>query len=420
MSQNKLLSRQIALHFLKRLDEPDVNTHLLFDGLMNRSDVSDQDKAFVRALVLSVLRHQGQIDFVLSQLLEKKLSAKLKDIQNILRLGVAQILYLNVPAHATLDTAVELSKHVRQAAFSKFVNGVLRTLERRQSDFQNVSARYNWPYWLIGELKKTYGIKRTESFTQCALNEPPLDLTIREKQQIWAEKLDGKILQTGSVRLKGNQKISALDGFKEGKWWVQNAAASVPVQLFSDLKGKRVADLCAAPGGKTAQLALAGAKVDAFDISEFRLNRLRENMKRLGFQVQTQAIDILMLSAKPMYDAVLLDAPCSATGTIGRHPEILKRLKKEDVVRLVSLQKQLLNQAILLTKSGGQVVFSTCSLLPDEGEKIMAWALKKYPFLERGKIPAHLTDFQNSAGDIRITPDFEMDGFFAGLLIKKT
>lgn len=419
MSQNNLLSRQIALNFLKRLDEPDVNTHLLFDGLMERTDISVQDKAFTRALVLSVLRHRGQIDFALAQLLEKPLSAKLKDIQNILRLGVAQVLYLNVPVHAALDTAVELSKKVRQGAFSKLVNGVLRALLRQQEKFENISPRYNWPMWLYHLLEKAYGPDKMKRFSDCFLMQQAVDLTVRDNPQKWAIQLGGQVLKTGSVRLKESGKISALDGFKEGEWWVQNAAASVPVQLFSDLRGKHVADLCAAPGGKTAQLALAGAKVDAFDASEFRLNRLRENMSRLGFQVKTRVADVLSLENEPLYDAVLLDAPCSATGTIGRHPEILMHLKKEDIARLVRVQKQLLNQAILMTKSGGQIVFSTCSLLPDEGEKIMAWALKKYPFLKRGQIPDYLADFKNQQGDIRITPDQEMDGFFAGILIKE-
>lgn len=420
MNRETLLSRQIALDFLNRLSSPEMNTHPLFDVLMKRSDISDLDKAFVRALVLSTLRHMGQIDFVLSQLLEKPLPIKLTEIRMILRMGAAQLLFLRVPAHAVVDTSVELAKPVRAGAFSKLVNGVLRALERCQNDFQNIPAQYNWPHWLWTELKKAYGPDLAAKFALCALNESPVDLTVRDNPRKWAAQLDGLLLPTGSVRLTKSGKVSELPGFQEGQWWVQNAAASIPAQLFLDLKGKQVADLCAAPGGKTAQLAQLGAHVSAFDISELRLKRLRENMARLSFDVQTHAVDVLTLPAKPTYDAVLLDAPCSATGTIGRHPEILMRLQKEDVARLASVQKQLLNQAVLLTKPGGQIVFSTCSLLPTEGEKIMAWALKKYPFLRRGQIPAHLSAFQNQMGDIRTTPDQGMDGFFAGLLIKKT
>ena len=419
MNRENLSARQIALAFLGRLSLSDVNTQILFDSLMKRSDLSEADKAFVRALVLSVLRHLGQIDFVLKQVLEKSLPSKLKEIQNILRLGVAQLLFLQVPPHAVVDTAVELSKNVRSGVFSKLVNGVLRSVERRRADFREVPISTNWPRWLSLALEKAYGKEKTQRMMKANLREQPVDLTVKSQPQKWAKLLGGAVLKTGSVRLKEAGKITERIGFQTGDWWVQNAAASVPVQLFSSLKGKKVADLCAAPGGKTAQLALAGANVEAFDVSEFRLNRLQGNMERLGFVVQTRVVDVLSLPPTPVYDAILLDAPCSATGTIGRHPEILMRLQKEEVNRLVSLQKQLLNQAILMTKAGGQIVFSTCSLLPDEGEKIMAWALKKYPFLKRGQIPDYLADFKNQQGDIRITPDQDMDGFFAGLLIKE-
>lgn len=369
MNRETLLSRQIALDFLNRLSSPEMNTHPLFDTLMKRSDISDLDKAFVRALVLSTLRHMGQIDFVLSQLLEKPLPIKLTEIRMILRMGAAQLLFLRVPAHAVVDTSVELAKPVRAGAFSKLVNGVLRALERRQNDFQNIPAQYNWPHWLWTELKKAYGPDLAEKLALCALNESPVDLTVRDNPRKWAAQLDGLLLPTGSVRLTKSGKVSELPGFQDGQWWVQNAAASIPAQLFLDLKGKQVADLCAAPGGKTAQLAQLGAHVSAFDISELRLKRLRENMARLSFDVQTHAVDVLTLPAKPTYDAVLLDAPCSATGTIGRHPEILMRLQKEDVARLASVQKQLLNQAVFIDQTrGANCVFNVFFIAGGRGE----------------------------------------------------
>ncbi len=412
------LSRQVAIDLLMRLDDKNTNTHGLFDRLMRRTDLSDMDQMFVRAMVLGTLRHLGQIDFVLRQLMPRPLPDKLRFVQWVLRLGVAQILYLDVPMHAAVDSTVELVKGFKKGAFTKLVNGVLRSLTRRMDEFRGVSAVFNLPMWFKRLLEKNYGAEVTKQFADLFLVEPPVDLTVQKNPQKWADILGGQVLITHSVRLTNVGRITNLAGFETGDWWVQNAAASVPAQLFSDLRGKRVADLCAAPGGKTAQLALAGAKVDAFDVSEFRLSRLRENMTRLGFAVNTRAADVLTLPSDPVYDAVLLDAPCSATGTIARHPEILYRLKKTDIERLSSLQKQLLNQAVLMTKPGGQIVFSTCSLLPDEGEKIMQWALKKYPFLKRGIVPAHLRELTDSVGDIRLTPIHGMDGFFAGVLIK--
>ena len=276
----------------------------------------------------------------------------------------------------------------------------------------------NIPDWLYRSWQKTYGVNETNLICQSLLKTPPLNITVQKNPEIYAQKWNGNILPTGSIRVSETSPDKLIN-FQDGNCWVQNAAASVPAQLFSDISGKRVADFCAAPGGKTAQLANRGAFVHAFDISEKRLVRLQENMARLGFekQVQTTCADILNLDETTPFDAVLLDAPCSATGTIARHPELKYHRTPDDIIRLATLQKQLLKKAIRLTKSGGEIVFSTCSLQPEEGDEVIQSALDKVDVIPitDARFQAFKTDF----GSLRFLPSQGFDGFYACLMKKK-
>jgi 16S rRNA (cytosine967-C5)-methyltransferase len=236
------------------------------------------------------------------------------------------------------------------------------------------------------------------------------------------------VLPTGTVRTVAQGRISLLPGFSESAWWVQDAAAALPARLFGDLRGKRVADLCAAPGGKTMQLAHAGAQVTAVDRSDARLNRLRDNLSRLGLQAETVAADATEWSAEP-FDAVLLDAPCSSTGTIRRHPDVPWIKSEADITALISLQQRLLNHAATLVKPGGTLVYCVCSLEPEEGVDQVTAFLQREPTLRRAPIAASeiggLSELLTPAGDLRSLPSHlsaedprlsGLDGFYAARL----
>ncbi len=416
--QDALNPRITAVYVLNQI----LSSDKTLDGLLNRNKnfetFSVADKNFVRLLLLTTLRHLGQIDGVLSNLIKKPLSPKQKVVLQILRLAVAQYLFLQTPIHAVADTSVRLTKRLKFMGLSGLVNGVLRQLGRMSNPLEDkMNLSVNIPNWLLETWKKAYGAQTTEKMIPFLLSQPPLDISVRDNPKLWAEKWQGQILPTGSIRVPISSPLN-LEGFQDSCCWVQGASASVPAQLFSEIKGKTILDMCAAPGGKTAQLACQGAFVTAVDISQNRLKRLKENMERLGLadKVSICVSDALKLEERQQYDAVLLDAPCSATGTIAHHPEVMFRQTQQDILRLAELQKQLLLKAIRLVKSGGEIVFSTCSLQPEEGDAIVQ-SVKDYiqvihPIQERWK------PFLTAFGSLRFLPSQGYDGFYACLMRK--
>lgn len=414
-----LAPRQSAVRILTTVLASDKTLDNAVSADKNYQAFTESDRHFIKLLLLTTLRHLGQIDGVLKKVIQKPIGKKNQTVQNILRLSVAQGLFLNTPDYAFVNTAVALTKKMRFVNLARFVNGVLRNILRLKNPLEGLeNPALNIPDWLYQSWQKTYGADETNLIATALLKTPPLDITVKNNPEIYAKKWNGVILPTGSIRVSETSPERLAD-FQDGNCWVQNAAASVPAQLFSNLKGKKVADLCAAPGGKTAQLANRGAFVHAFDISEKRLTRLHENMTRLGFekQVQTTCADILSLNESEPFDAVLLDAPCSATGTIARHPELKYHRTPDDIIRLATLQKQLLKKAIQLTKSGGEIVFSTCSLQPEEGDEVIQSALDKVDVIPitDTRFQAFKTDF----GSLRFLPSQGFDGFYACLMKKK-
>jgi 16S rRNA (cytosine967-C5)-methyltransferase len=279
------------------------------------------------------------------------------------------------------------------------------------------------PPWLIARLRKAYGGQGAAAIVAASLSDPPTDLTARDPATPadWAARLGGRLTPTGSIRLDRRGQISALPGFAEGAWWAQDAAAAIPARLLGPVAGRRVLDLCAAPGGKTLQLAAAGADVTALDVSDDRLNRLRENLSRTGLSARIVTADALDWRPDALFDAVLLDAPCTATGTLRRHPDIAHLRRADDVARMAALQDWLLDAAWAMVAPGGRLVFCTCSLLPEEGEARARAFRARTPDAE----PAPVTP--EEAGDpalvtpqgwLRCRPDLwaedgGMDGFFA-------
>jgi 16S rRNA (cytosine967-C5)-methyltransferase len=399
-----------------------------FDDALMRAHTSDfepRDRAFVTALVQTSLRRKGECEAVLDRFMSKRLPRKSGKTSLILLLSAAQLLYLGAPPHAVIDLAVTMAREDRESRhFSALINAVLRKLVGVEALDK---PHLNVPQWLWRRWVKTYGKKTAHDIARAHLKMAPLDLTPKTDAQGWAEQLGGMALPTGSVRVAERQgAIETLAGFDAGAWWVQDAAAALPVKLLGDVTGKTVLDICAAPGGKTAQLAAAGGSVTAIDQSVARMGRVQENLDRLGLKAELCVTNALDFPLGPLFDAVLLDAPCSATGTIRRHPELPYIKSEIQIAELTDLQARLLAYAARFVKPGGSLVYCTCSLEPEEGERQVDSFLESHAdFARRVLSPAEVggeAQFITEKGDLRtlpsmnIGPDQGLDGFYATLL----
>jgi 16S rRNA (cytosine967-C5)-methyltransferase len=390
--------------------------------------LADRDRALVRKLVATALRRLGTLRQLLNSSLDRGVPDDAPRVETILLVGAAQILWLDVPDHAAVDLAVRLAQADRRAArYAGLVNAVLRRIARERDVLAKAESG-DTPEWLLARWTATYGAETARAIATVHGHEPPLDLTVKSDADTWAARLRGRVLASGTVRLVAHGPVSRLPGYDEGGWWVQDAAAALPVRLLGDVNGLSVADLCAAPGGKTAQLALAGARVTAVDRSAGRLARVQENLARLGLAADLVVADATEWSAGP-FDAVLVDAPCSSTGTIRRHPDIVHLKREADITVLADLQRRLLAQAVELTKPGGTIVYCVCSLEPEEGESQIADLLARDPRVRHHPVSAAdlggLAEFVTAGGDLRTLPcqlpDPEprlagLDGFYAARL----
>ena len=396
--------------------------------------LADRDRALMRRLAATVLRRLGTLRHVLSRFLDKGFPADAPRTETVLLIGAAQILWLDVPDHAAVDLSVRLAQADRRASrYAGLVNAVLRRVaQQRETLLAEPDSVRDTPEWLIKRWTSAYGEETARAIAEANGHEPALDVTVKEDPAHWAERLRGRVLPTGTVRTLAQGAVSLLPGFTEGAWWVQDAAASLPARLLGDVRGLRVADLCAAPGGKTAQLAQGGALVTAVDRSPARLNRLHDNLARLKLTAETVAADVLEWEAEP-FDAVLLDAPCSSTGTIRRHPDVPWLKGEAEIGVLTGLQTKLLDRAASLVKPGGTLVYCVCSLEPEEGEAQIEALLASNPNLARGPIVADevlgKAELINARGELRTLPfhlpDADprwggLDGFFAARLVRQS
>ncbi len=416
-----------------------VDRKLPLDGALDHEHgnpaykaLGESDRALVRAILNTTLRHLPRIDAAIDSLLESPLPEGARALHHVLAIGAAQILYLDVPDHSAVDLAVEqANQDPRNRRFAKLVNAVLRRLGREKDEvLVRIEKVPPMPTWFLSRLEKAYGRDAALAISQSQLEPAAIDLTVKADAEAWAKRLNGVALPTGGVRLAAFEGgIPSLEGFDEGAWWVQDAAASIPARLFGNLSGKRAADLCAAPGGKTAQLILAGGVVTALDQSESRLRRLRSNLDRLGLEADTVATDLTTFRPTEGFDAILLDAPCSSTGTTRRHPDVLWTKGPDDIARLAALQERLLRHALTLLKPGGTLVFSNCSLDPAEGEEVVARVLSDADAIERVPISAGdwpgLEAAITPLGEFRTLPTMlkmpegiasGLDGFYAAVL----
>jgi len=416
-------ARAVALELL---DAVLRDKRALDDALVDHAGLAAlerRDRAFARLLVATVLRRLGQLDDLIGRCLDRPLSRRAWRTRDILRLGAAQLLFIETPAHAAVDTAVALA----DGPHKKLVNAVLRRLARDGAGWRDGqdAARLNTPDWLWDSWVAAHGESATRAIAAAHLREPPLDITVKGDAAALAESLDAEILPTGSLRRPGFGAVTELPGFADGQWWVQDAAAALPARLLGDVRGRAVIDLCAAPGGKTAQLAAGGARVTAVDRSKARLARLRENLRRLKLDARVVAADACDWRPDTPADFVLLDAPCSATGTIRRHPDVARLKSAGDVARLAALQDRLLDAALDMLAPGGVLVYAACSLQPEEGPDRIAAALARRADIHRVPILASelggAGELISADGDLRTLPRHwddrgGMDGFFAARL----
>ena len=416
-------ARRVALDVLDRVLSQRQPFDDTFAGHPSLSDLSVRDRAFARVMVTTTLRRLGQIDAVVAQFVSKP--PRSATIGNLLRLGTAQLLFLSTPSHAAVAETVALCAH-RHRSVTGFANAVLRRIARDGASALPAgdAGQINTPEWLWNTWQEAYGAVSTQAIAAAHLTEPPLDLTVKSDPDGWAKELDGRALAGHTVRRPVGGMVEQLPGYTEGAWWVQDMAATLPVHLLGDVAGHQVVDLCAAPGGKTAQLCALGARVTAVEISPKRAGRLRQNLARLGFEAEIVVADALEWRPASPAAAVLLDAPCTATGTIRRHPDIARHKGRADVSKMAALQGKLLAAAADMVAPNGTLVYASCSLQPEEGPQVIARALGDLP-IERN--PAQQQDLGGlevditPEGDIRTLPchlaeQGGIDGFYVARL----
>jgi len=392
-----------------------------------------RDVALVRSIATVSLRRLGVIRYALAQLLDKGLPRQAARLEWPLIAAAAQILFLDAADHAAVDLAVRAARlEPKTAPLAGLINAVLRNLIRRRDEFLEAAAsgEHDTPLWLLQRWRRTYGDAQARAISAMHMLEPPLDLTAKSDSAAWAERLDGVVTPTGSVRLRTRAPVAELDGYDVGEWWVQDAAAALPARLLGARPDERILDMCAAPGGKTAQLAQARAQVTALDRSAERLKLLAANLARLDLHADVAVGDATTYSAAP-FDAILVDAPCSATGTIRRHPDVPWTKKPGDIEALSALQTKMLNRAAALLRPGGRLVYCTCSLEPEEGELQIAAFLRRNPEFRRKPIEAGdavPAEFVTADGELRTLPTHwpnedprlaGIDGFFAARLVRR-
>lgn len=394
----------LPLHTPHRMDET-------LDGL------PPEDRARALRLATEALRWASRSD----RLLGPHLRMKPEDsVMNALRLALYEINVTGAPGHAAVNAAVSIVPKSKTG----LVNAVLRNVDRRAQVWDDLPMPVT-AKWLRKRLIAAWGKEAVIAMERVHSGTPPLDISVKAGADEWAHKLGAKVLPTGSLRMDQSGQVSALPGFDEGAWWVQDAGAALPAALLNAKAGERVLDLCAAPGGKTMQLCASGADVVALDVSDNRVVRLRENLARVGMTAELVVADALKWESDVQFDAILLDAPCSATGTLRRHPDLGHAKDGSDLETLLPLQSTLIDRALGWLKPGGRLVYCTCSLLPEEGEAQLAAMLERHPTLilsadlPKGVDPG----WKAPKGGLRLRPDFwaehgGIDGFFIAMVQK--
>lgn len=427
-------ARQISVEIIFQI----LNNKVFFSEAKSALKVEENAEiSFINMLVLTTLRRLTFIKKVLYQFIKKRATPNLRFVDCALYVAAAEMLFLETPDYAVINSYVELVKKQQDKYTANFTNGVLRNLARiKDKVIWSVTSEFFPPEFI--KVLQGYTREQIRQIEEYSAQEAPLDLSFKslEQAKIWSSKLDGTLLPNGSIRLENNGKISALPGYQEGAWWVQDFAASLPVLSLGKVEGLQVLDLCAAPGGKTAQLISRGAITTALDISKSRLQTLSENLQRLNLTAQDiiccDALEYLKGYKEPLFDVILLDAPCSASGTLRRHPELVHIKSANDIKQAARLQRQLLEMAGKALKEGGILLYTVCSIAKAEGEEQIQTFLEQNTDYRLLPIKINDIDFSGSKslsvlispqGYIRTLPYYSghqggMDSFFVAKLQK--
>ncbi|VAW04804.1 16S rRNA (cytosine(967)-C(5))-methyltransferase [hydrothermal vent metagenome] len=420
MNNPKSSARRSAVYLLDQvLGEGRLMSDLIGKGALDRLEPADRARA--QRLANDTLRGLERADRLLKRHLRKTPQLH---IHNILRLGTVELV-MGGDAHGVVNEAVEMVGGSRRYAKLKgMVNAVLRKMAGEGGKPWHDLRLPRLRDWLRAPLVEAWGALPVGAMEQAHFKGAPLDITLKGEAEDWAEKLGGMMLPTGSVRLENAGQVSQLPGYDSGDWWVQDAAAALPVKILDPKPGEDILDLCAAPGGKALQLAAAGAQITALDLSPARMARVMENLGRTRLTATCETGDALTYQGGP-YDAILLDAPCSATGTIRRHPDLPYAKDGSEFAALFELQSAMIDHALSLLKPGGRLIFCTCSLLPDEGECQVQVALTRHENLRIDRaalaVPGVDPDWISDEGGLRLRPDYwpdlgGMDGFYIACL----
>jgi 16S rRNA (cytosine967-C5)-methyltransferase len=428
-SSDGLAARAVALKLVQGVLDGGLSLDQQMEEDRAFAALPPRDRAFAHALAATTLRRHGDLAAAVKTLVTRPLPKSAGPAFVILLLGAAQLLLMATPAHAAISASVDLAKHdVKARHFAGLINAVLRKVAALDPATLAADPTRNLPDWLKTRLVAAHGPDATAAMARAHAAAAAIDLTVKADAALWAERLGATLLPTGSLRLpEDHAPIPELPGFAEGHWWVQDAAAALPARLAGDVAGHTVLDLCAAPGGKTAQLAAAGATVTAVDDAPARMARLQDNLNRLHLSATCLTADVLTLPEDRQYDLVLLDAPCSATGTIRRHPDLPHLKSARQIDSLVKLQARMLDKAARLVRPGGRLLYCTCSLLPEEGEgQTDAFLARHADFARAGMTAAELggeAQLLTPRGDFRSHPGMAfgagtLDGFYAARLIR--
>jgi 16S rRNA (cytosine967-C5)-methyltransferase len=412
MSRTLPSARQAAAVLVAEVTEQGRTLDEALTDTKSFTVLEGRDRAFARAIASATLRRLGGIDVILARYLQQPLPRGAGLARAILRTGAAQLLVLGLPPHAVVSETVGLAQSARSAQpFAKLMNAVLRKVGTDGMEpFAALPPGADLPDWLFTRWRAAYGGPTARAIAAALRIEAPLDLTVKSEAPNWAKTLGGSVFEANTVRVAEHGDVTTMPGFDEGAWWVQDAAAAAPVRLLGDIQGLDVLDLCAAPGGKTMQLASAGAKVTAVDISEDRLTRVRANLERTRLTAELVCADARQFEPDRTFDVVVLDAPCSATGTLRRHPDVAWLRRPTDIADITTLQTELLERAIDLAKPGGKVLYVVCSLEPEEGPGVVDAVVARRPYeVETTELALRTTPADRAA-------EGGMDGFYARVL----
>ncbi len=429
MSKTRKIAAQILTDIYKNFEFFD--TSISNNKEFNRLEL--RDKAFVKLIVLNTLRRNVQIEKVVNDFVNTPLKKKDLFILNLIRISICQILFLDIKEYSVVNTAVEISKSFKK---EKFINGLLRNICRNKNNIKNSLINIsNLPDWIKVNISKSLGKRNLNKIAEAIVKEPSTDIKIKRshcKDKNWEKLLNGKFINKEIIRIKNEGKIEKKPFYNDGLWWVQGLSSTLPVKFITNIYGKKenskvsILDVGAAPGGKTAQLIEEGFNVTALEISERRIRRLKENLKRLNYNTKIINKDFLCFKTKSLFDCILIDAPCTASGLIQKKPEILIRDKKYNLAKLIIKQRKMLDNAVSLLKKGGYILYSVCSIHSEEGEEIIKSFLNNNNKFETVRLNPSICNIgtEIKKGMLLITPDNMkvkggIDGFFIALIRKK-